>query len=247
MPAADDFDPANIELEDPWAEQPSASLRVAQRIEKSGESEFAADKAAPAIDEIPAACDRLEEVTLDQTIAAGRSEASAAVPEIPAAIAASLSSKALAVRLGVTLQALNRYRSRSDFSEWCRSKDPDDKAWQYNEASRQFNSATPETDNFAPAIQSIAAIDEATIGLTETVPAAAIDPEQILTSKHSTKEIESSLFAKDIESEPEVADAADHTINLTEANGSTGSASIKSKRLKNDRRSKNSKKRSRAS
>jgi hypothetical protein len=47
----------------------------------------------------------------------------------------------LAKRLGVTCQALTRYRSRPDFGAWSRDRDPQGKAWIFNAQTRYFQQA----------------------------------------------------------------------------------------------------------
>ncbi|KGF72057.1 ATPase [Neosynechococcus sphagnicola sy1] len=49
-----------------------------------------------------------------------------------------LSQADLAKRLGLTTQALTRQRSRQDFQEWSRNRDPEGQAWEFDQTTKAF-------------------------------------------------------------------------------------------------------------
>lgn len=60
----------------------------------------------------------------------------------PAEVELPHSTTALAQRLGVTVQAITRRRSKPDFATWTQAQDPDRIAWHYDADSRSFHSIT---------------------------------------------------------------------------------------------------------
>jgi hypothetical protein len=61
-----------------------------------------------------------------------------------------MSTKALAERLGITLQALTRYRSKPDFIAWIQNRDPEGLVWIYDQQTKVFHPQHPYKFHTAP-------------------------------------------------------------------------------------------------
>lgn len=153
------FDPTTIDLqEDPWTEAPSipavshemreASPAAANQAEANQIASDEADSWPTTVSEPDATvetaiADQKSAVKSAAIPAASLESISAFLETIPA-LSEPLSSQALAQRLGVTVQQLNRYRSRPDFAQWCRSKDSDGTVWTFDSSTKRFHPVIAE-------------------------------------------------------------------------------------------------------
>lgn len=123
-----------------------------------------AEPAAPAVDDpwedktVPSQATPVAVDSSDSIVELLPQPATQAEETLPAASSSPLpeqvfSTTDLARRLGVTSQALTRYRSKPDFEQWSQTKDPAGIAWKFDHASKLFRCVSPDSISATPSLK----------------------------------------------------------------------------------------------